>query len=71
MTHNWPRNPGSSSRSIGRVIHQECNNCLAMKIEHEWVVNDEIDANGFIIEYHTVTSETIVEDPSGNSKCTG
>jgi hypothetical protein len=31
--HMWPRGrPGGSMRSIGNTEHEQCNNCLAMRI---------------------------------------
>ena len=31
--HKWPRGrPGGSIRTIGTIEHEQCNNCLAMRI---------------------------------------
>lgn len=32
--HTWPHtHPGGSSRAVGSIEYQQCNNCLALKIK--------------------------------------
>ncbi len=53
--HRWPKaNLGGTIRSIGIVLHQHCNNCLALKIT--WESDEKV--NG---EWVKVRDERIIE----------
>lgn len=54
--HKWPRSsPGGHFRSIGSVIYEQCNNCLAMKINFSTLVANDDDG------WTEVRDEQIVE----------
>ena len=56
--HSWPRDGASSLRTIGYVAKDQCNNCLAHKLNFEWSTWDDNFKNE---TKHT--KEVIIEDP--------
>ena len=72
INHFWPRRADQSSRSIGTVYHDQCNNCLAVRVWSEWPPEYREDGNypmdGNRILFN-VSQVVIIEDASGTSVC--
>ena len=54
VKHTWPRERFEAIRSIGIVTHEQCNNCLAVRVTWK---SDEFVNGSWIV----VTDERVIE----------